>query len=195
MAQILTSRYEEGEPEIREPLISQKSVVMFGDSITFQGNWENLLGRQDIVNCGKPGYTTGQLNWTIKDIFSEHQATKIWFLQGGVNDISLGIPIARILENQKAAIESLRGRHIIPVLQATTLKRGDPEFNRLVEKLNRKLKRICVQNAIDFLDVNEFLSEGGELTEPFSADGCHLTPDAYVPWGVAVKMALVRHAV
>jgi hypothetical protein len=66
------------------------TIVMFGNSITFQGKWEQVLNRQDVANCGIPGYTTGQLIWTIKNVLRDHPGTKIWFLEGGINDISLG---------------------------------------------------------------------------------------------------------
>lgn len=36
-------------------------IVMFGNSITHQGKWEEVLGRKDVLNWGIPGYTTGQL--------------------------------------------------------------------------------------------------------------------------------------
>lgn len=175
------------------PAKAEKAIVMFGDSITFQGNWEALLKRSDVANRGQPGYTTGQLNWTIKDVFDEHHATKIWFLQGGVNDISLGVPIQRILENQQFAIDALQNKQILPVVQATTLKRGDPEFNKLVRKLNKNLKKLCTRSAVEYLDVNAFLSRDGELIQSFTEDGCHLTADAYIPWGKAINTVLARH--
>ena len=173
---------------------AQKNVVMFGNSITFQGNWDEVLHRADVVRWGVPGNTTGQLIWNIKNVLKEYPHTKVWFLEGGINDISLGVPVQRIFENQKIVVDSLKRNNIISVVQSTILVTGNgsKETNKKVVKLNKKLKAYCEQNNIEYLDLNAFLSKDGELISDLSTDGCHLKPQAYVPWGEAVIKVLEK---
>ncbi len=168
-------------------------VVMFGNSITHGGDWARLLDRQDVTNWGIPGYLTGQLLWTIKDVLQQHPGTGIWFLEGGINDIYLGMPVRQIYENYRVMVDSLRNNGIIPVVQSTILKRGAPGDNKKVVRLNRLVKKWCSKNEVDYIDLNAFLSAGGELREEYSVDGCHLKPAAYLPWATAVKEVLRKN--
>jgi lysophospholipase L1-like esterase len=174
---------------------SNKKVVMFGNSITHQGKWEEVLGRTDVLGWGIPGYTTGQLIWTIKNVLKENPGTKIWFLEGGINDISLGVPVERVFENYKIMVDSLQRNHIIPVVQSTILKNGAKDDNKLVSKLNKLVKDYCNKNKIEYLDLNAFLSRDGELIKELTTDGCHLQPDAYMPWGEAVMKVLEKYGI
>ena len=166
---------------------------MFGNSITNQGKWEELLGRQDVLNWGIPGYATGQLIWTIKNVLHDHPGTKIWFLEGGINDITLGVPAKKIFSNYKIIVDSLKKNHIIPVVQSTILKVGAKEDNQEVAKLNKLVKNYCIKNNIDYIDLNAFLSKNGELMKELSIDGTHLKPDAYKPWTESVKKILSKY--
>jgi len=171
------------------------NIVMFGNSITFQGKWEEVLGRNDVANRGIPGYTTGQLIWTIKNGLQDHHDSKIWFLEGGINDISLGVPVKRIFENYKITVDSLQRNHIIPVVQSTILKNNAEADNKQVTKLNKMVKKYCLKNNIEYIDLNEFLSRNGELIKELTTDGCHLQSQAYRPWGDAIKKFLLKYGI
>jgi lysophospholipase L1-like esterase len=170
----------------------QHNVVIFGNSIVHQGDWEKVLDRQDVLKYGLPGQVTGQLIWNIKNVLKDYPGTKIWFLEGGINDISLGVPVKRIFENQQVIIDSLKRNNIIPVVQSTILKHNSKEDNKKVNQLNKKIKAFCEQNNVEYIDLNAFLSRNGELIMDLSTDGCHLKPQAYVPWGEAIKKVLAK---
>jgi lysophospholipase L1-like esterase len=170
----------------------QYNVVVFGNSIVEQGNWEKVLDRKDVLKYGLPGQVTGQLIWNIKNVLKDYPGTKIWFLEGGINDISLGVPVKRIFENQQVIIDSLKRNNIIPVVQSTILKYNSKEDNKKVNQLNKKIKAFCEQNNIEYIDLNAFLSRNGELIMDLSTDGCHLKPQAYIPWGEAIKKVLAK---
>lgn len=173
--------------------IQGKTIVMFGNSITYQGKWEEVIGRKDIVNWGLPGQLTGQLIWNIKNVLHDYPGTKIWFLEGGINDITLGVPAKRVFENYKIMVDSLKNNHIIPVVQSTILKVNSREHNKEVNKLNKMVKKYCLENKVEYIDLNAFLSKNGELIKELSTDGCHLKPDAYKPWGEAVKKVITKY--
>jgi len=170
-----------------------KVIVMYGNSITFQGNWEEVLNRKDVLNWGIPGYLTGQLIWTIKDVLKKYPGTKIWFLEGGINDISLGIPVNRIFENQKLVIDSLKRNKIIPVVQSTILKNNAPADNRKVNTLNKKIRNYCMQHNIDYINLNALFSSNGELRKELTIDGTHLKKSAYIQWAQQVTIILKKH--
>jgi lysophospholipase L1-like esterase len=170
-----------------------KVVVMYGNSITYQGNWEEVLNRKDILKWGIPGYLTGQLIWTIKDVLKNYPGTKIWFIEGGINDITLGVPVERIFENQKLVIDSLKRNNIIPVIQSTILKNNAPADNKNVTALNIKIKKYCEQHQIDYIDLNALFSSNGELRKELTVDGCHLIQPAYKPWAEQVTLILKKH--
>ena len=90
---------------------------MIGDSITRQGDWAALLGREEVVNWGHPGYTTGQIAWTFKDLVALHPGLQVVFLSGGTNDLLLGVPVERMYQNQRDAVGYWRDRGVVPVLQ------------------------------------------------------------------------------
>lgn len=189
LALIITCSFSVAFSQTANPV----KVVMFGNSITFQGKWAEVLGRTDVANRGIPGYTTGQLIWTIKNGLHDHPESKIWFLEGGINDISLGVPVGRIFGNYKTTVDSLRRNHIIPVVQSTILKNNAKADNKLVVRLNKMIKKWCLQNKVDYIDLNAFLARDGELMKELTTDGCHLQPQAYKPWAEAVKKILTKY--
>jgi len=176
--------------EDRPPPIPSAPIALIGDSLTRQGDWKKVLGREDVTNWGHPGYTTGQLEWTFKDLVRLQPGLKVVFLSGGTNDLALGVPLERIFRNQVEAVAYWRGRGVIPVLQSVLLKRGDPETNELVQELNARLRAYCEAEKVDYVDVNAVLAQDGELRAELTQEGTHLTPAAYPLWAELVRQTL-----
>ena len=165
---------------------------MIGDSITYQGDWAKVLGRSDVTNWGIPGYTTGQLAWTFKDLMKQQPGVKVVFLAGGINDLTLGVPTDRIYDNQVMAVGYWRAHGVIPVLQSVICQVGSPETNAAIRALNARLQAYCAAEHVDYLDLNSVLSDHNELRAELSEDGTHLKPDAYRLWAGLVKAELAR---
>lgn len=161
-----------------------RKIVMYGNSITFQGDWNAVLKNSDVTNWGIPGYTTGQLIWTIKNLVKLKPV--ICFMEGGINDLYLGIPPERIYQNHVTALQELKKNHVIPVLQSIIFTQYDLKLNKIIRKLNLKLKKYCEKNNFDFIDLNQFLSNDKALKPENSKDGVHITQAAYLPWGLEV---------
>jgi alpha-glucosidase len=167
-------------------------IAMVGDSLTRQGDWVKTLGRPDVTNWGHPGYTTGQLAWTFKDLVRQQPGLKVVFLSGGTNDLLLGVPPGRVYENQVEAVAYWRARGIVPVLQSVILKRGDPETNQLIKEINERLQAFSIAQQVDYLDLNAVLAGNGELRAEFTTEGTHLKPEAYPVWAEQVLKVLSR---
>lgn len=146
-----------------------------------------------MLNWGIPGYLTGQLIWTIKDVLKKYPGTKIWFLEDGINDISLGVPVERVFENQKLVIDSLKRNNIIPAEQSTILKNNAPADNRKVNAFNKKIRKYCMQHDIDYINLNVLYSSNGELRNELTMDGTHLKKPAYIPWAEQVTIILKKY--
>lgn len=101
----------------------------------------------------------------------------------------------RIFKNEKVTLDSIKRNHIIPVMQLTILKNGDKEANRKVVKLNKMTRKYCNDHQIEFIDLNAFLSMDGELIKELTTDGCHLKPNAYLPWDDAIKKVLEKYKI
>jgi lysophospholipase L1-like esterase len=172
---------------------SAKTIALIGDSITHGGEWDKLLARPEVLSWGIPGYTTGQLAWTFKDIVREHPAIKIVFLNGGINDLSLGVSADRVYENQVKAIAWWRERQVTPVIESTILQVDAPDINLQITELNRRLQTYCEANKIVFMNLNAVLAPDGRLRKELSIDGTHLKPEAYPLWAQLISECLAQY--
>jgi alpha-glucosidase len=165
------------------------TIVMFGDSIIKGGKWNELLGRNDVKNSGFGGFTTSHLRWLIKKNVIAY-SPKYCFLEGGINDIGVGIPLTRVKENYKCLLDTLIANDIIPVVQSTLYQENDSTGRVKVDSLNMFLREYCDSKAIRFLDINSKLSTRTGLKKEYSKDGTHITEDAYLIWNDEIRKIL-----
>ena len=176
-----------------EPTAPPPVIVVIGDSLIAHGDWAQGVGRADLINWGIPGYTTGQLAWTFKDVLAKHPGVKACLLEGGINDLTLGVPAERVYANQIEAIRYWRDHQVVPVLQAIVLQRGNTERNVIIREINRRLLEYCLAHQVDFIDPNLFLCDADGPRADYTTDGTHLRPAGYLPWYEAVKSYLQKH--
>ncbi len=169
---------------------SSEKIFMIGNSITFKGEWRVVLGRKDVINWGIPGYTTEQISWTIKNVIPKKPV--VCFLEGGINDLSLGISVKRVYQNQIKVIDTLLAHHIIPVVQSTIYQSNSKDHNKRVKHINKLISRYCYKHNVDYLDLNSVLSVNNELKKELTTDGTHLNPSAYLLWAELIKKELSK---
>jgi lysophospholipase L1-like esterase len=185
---INTSLFSQMNPT--DTIKSPCKILMMGNSITHMGDWQKVLHRKDVINWGIPGYTTEQLSWTVKN-FIELKPVVV-FMEGGINDLTLGITPERVCENQIKVIDSLLFHHIIPVVQSTIYQRNSRDHNKRVKKVNKLILEYCSKHQIDYLDLNSVLSENDELKKDITTDGTHLKPGAYILWAELITKELTK---
>ncbi len=169
------------------------NIVMLGNSITYQGNWQEVLDRDDVFNGGKPGWTTQQLSWVIKNFIIPKEPV-VCFFTGGINDYTLGIPTERIYQNCVMVMDSVKNCGTHPVWQTTLYQRGNLNTNREIDKLNSKMKAFCEERNYDFVDLRPFLcKEGDILDEYIQKDNTHLKPAAYPEWAKAIQPIIKKY--
>lgn len=175
-----------------------KTIVMLGDSHTSRADWVELLGRADVSNQGiGSDITEGFLNRIDKVL---RVCPEICFIEGGINDLTRGVPIPVILNNLERLADTLRLHKITPVLTTVTfVARGYEKSRKLnikVEELNRGIKMISENNTISLIDLNSYLSDGQFLLPEFSlSDDIHYNEKAYIMWQNLVFVVLYQKSI
>lgn len=176
--------------EVYEP--ADATVVMLGDSITYQADWSELLSRSDIVNRGIAADTTAGFAHRLADVYALHP--EVCFIMGGINDITKGIPVETIFADYVGIVEALREHRITPVIQSTLYvsnqKQAWRQINKQVNALNARLGTYAEKNGIRYIDVNRALSANGHLDETYTFDGVHLRGSGYAKWRELLRDAL-----
>lgn len=169
--------------------VENPKIVMFGDSLIDLGNWQELLGRTDLLNHGISGFTTSHFIWLVHKKVINYQPD-ICIMDGGINDISVGIPLCRTFQNYRSLIDTLLVHGIQPIVNSTVYQKNNPRSKEMVDSLNQFLYDYCTQKEVVFLDINSKLSSEKGLKPEYTTDGTHLTMEAYQIWGAEIKKVL-----
>jgi lysophospholipase L1-like esterase len=164
-------------------------IVMFGNSITAQGKWVELLGRTDVVNSGLPGLCTHHFLELMQSQVVDVRPD-ICFVMGGINDITVGVSQEKLQANYRAILETLAKNKIIPVVTLTLYEQNDPDSKREVMMLNDFLIRYCSENKIDYIDLNASISDATGLKAAYAVDKTHLNASAYKIWAQEIARVL-----
>jgi len=164
------------------------AVVILGNSITYGGDWPQLLQRDDVLNMGIGSDITAGFLQRLDLVMQVNP--HCCCIMGGINDLYDDIPVNRVAENLATAVERLQEHGIEPILHAVLAVsprwREAELHNRRVRKLNQQLRRWAVRRQIAFVDLNPVLAPEGILLDRYTTDGVHLTPAAYAEWAKAL---------
>ncbi len=182
--------------EIIKKLTENKTytIVMFGNSLTAHGNWSSELKRGDVRNAGFPGFTTFNYLHVIDKSVIRHKP-KLCFIEGGINDLGVSVPIECIEKNYSILVEKLQNHKVEPVLQSVLYVNYPWEItnqttNAQVDTLNNFLRTLAKEKNLTYIDLNAQLSENGKLKSEYHTDGIHLNKKAYKIWASAVNKVL-----
>lgn len=163
------------------------NVVMFGNSLIAEGgNWNEKLKRKDVKNSGHGGFTTSHFVWLLNNDVIKYNP-RLCFLEGGINDIGIGIPVERIKQNLQSIVDTLLAHNIMPVLQLILYTNQGNDVENLqqqktIDEINAFLKALSASRKITYLDMNPKLSSNNRLRKEYTTDGVHLTSKAYEIW-------------
>jgi alpha-glucosidase len=159
---------------------------MFGDSLTEGWNEESSLSKSNCKISGNPGFTTSHFIWVINDQVLKYHPDTCYIL-GGVNDVGVGIPLARTFKNYKTIIDTLKKTHIVPIVQSTIFTLKSDADNNKIDSLNNFLITLCKQEDIRFIDLNKKMSINKKLNKNFSKDLVHLNTLGYQTWAAIIN--------
>ena len=173
----------------------QADIVMLGNSLTHGANWNELVGRTNIVERGIPSDVTEGIFNRMSYVF--RLKPKICFLQVGLNDIYNWTPVENIYFNYVRIINLLKAKEIIPVIQSTVYAGkkwpNSEERNQEVTKLNKLLLEYAVKNDIEFIDLNSKISNSNFLKSDLTHDGVHFNGKGFKIWGKEVEKVLKKY--
>jgi lysophospholipase L1-like esterase len=186
--------FAEKPPAIKEvqrwteeiPVCDSIAIAMLGNSLTAYADWNELLGRKDVQNFGVADFSIKQLSWLL-DQWVIPSKPGLCFINGGQEDIMLGVPVERIAEDYSMILDSLQHNGIQPVVQSTLMRWEDAEGNRQADRINQLLKAICNERNIDFINLNTVLSGKNGLKPQYTTDGMHLNSKGYELWSIILK--------
>lgn len=168
------------------------NIVMLGNSLTGEADWTKQLGRIDVHNSGKGGFITLQLLDDLRGLVFVYKP-KICFIEGGINDIDLGVTTEDTFNNFKLMVDSLKANNIIPILSLTLYQHNTDKSKYKIDSLNVFVKKYALENKIDFFDLNEKLSQNHSLKAEYTTDGTHLTKTAYPFWADEIEKILKKY--
>ena len=182
-------------------------IVMLGDSRTDGVNWNELLGRANIVARGIPSDVTEGYLARMEYVYNLEP--RYCIIQGGLNDIYNWTAVEKIYQNYLKIISGLRSKGIKPILQSviyagkiwgkdylvrtnSKMKAEDvnKERNQEIAKLNKMLKSYAKRNDIIYIELNDEMSFRGLLKDELTHDGVHLNARGYKIWGKKIDEVL-----
>ena len=167
-------------------------VVMLGNSLTYNANWNELLGRSTIANRGIVSDITAGYLHRLQYVY--RLSPKLCFIEGGVNDVYAHYTPKQIFNNYRMIIDTLRRHNITPVIQSTLcVGKGRAESekkNDEIRALNELLKAYTKENGVVFLDINALVTSDGYLRDELTYDQIHLNAAGYALWVPEVETVL-----
>ncbi|MEI7492977.1 MAG: GDSL-type esterase/lipase family protein [Alphaproteobacteria bacterium] len=161
----------------------QSDVVMIGDSITEYALWNEIFPYIRIANRGVGCDRTDDILERMEEIFSVN--AKKAFLMFGINDIFAGVDVNTIFNNYIQIIKKLQDKNISCYVQSTLecSKLGHELQLKYIRSLNRKLKKYCTSNGLEYININNEIDESD-----YTADGIHLLASGYLKWSKTIAL-------
>lgn len=174
-----------------ETPIKSTDFVMLGNSITEGGgNWNEKLGRKNIINRGINGDIAPGVYNRLHQILP-YRPAKI-FLKIGINDVSHNLPTDTIVNRIALLIERIQKespttqlyvQSLLPIRETERWKNLIGKSQQIIQ-INEKLKAIATQKKITFINLYPHFVENGTsiLREELTTDGLHLSKEGYDIW-------------
>ena len=166
--------------------ITKNDIVFAGDSHTQFFEVHEFFPAYQIKNRGIFDDVSSGLLDRMKQVTSG-QPKKI-FIEIGFNDIG-DISADSVNKNIKAIIEFIKHQSPSSLIYINSIfPSGRDIYKPLVPVFNNKIKNLCMQYHIPYIDVYAKLSTGGLLDKRYDCgDGVHLNGQGYLVWSACLK--------
>lgn len=170
--------------ETRRATIDEQTVVMFGDSITEEGDWDRLLPDHRTSNHGYSGYTTEELVPIAGDLAAGQPRTV--YILTGTNDIRDDHPPPWTADQLGLIVDAfVRSSPETRIVIQTITPRADAPDE--VAATNAALAELADDRGIELLDIHTVLDDGdGGLRPTETRDGIHLSDAGYERWATVL---------
>jgi lysophospholipase L1-like esterase len=186
-----TAKYQNKKSQF-ESLPKQKEPIIFiGNSITEQGNWNELISKK-CLNRGIGGDYIVGIQKRLDDIIKQDPICI--FIMAGINDLGRKRTEKKIVNDYRNTLtylnENLPNTTIFvqSVLPVNNTIKDTRRKNSDIHKLNNAIKNICSNKGLRYIDLNILFSDSiGNLKTEYSLDGIHLTGKGYIVWSRKIK--------
>ncbi len=172
--------------------VTDQNIVFFGDSITEAYKVEEFFPDTFVVNSGIGGNKSDQLLERIDEDLYVYNPSKVFILIG-INDLNSGVSQEDILNNIQKVVNGIKINrkyaeiYIESIYPINWDMFDDLKFsfnkditNDTIKEINSKIKTICEENDINYIDVfSSLVDDNGSLKEAYSKEGLHLTDLGY----------------
>ncbi|MGT2929776.1 SGNH/GDSL hydrolase family protein [Streptococcus dentasini] len=191
----LTNHQNERCHQFQTEKAKESSLLFIGDSIVEFFPLKKYLGYHlNLVNHGIAGISAHWLANHVPEVLGNQRPDKI-FLLVGTNDIGMGYDVAVIAEKIEELIHNLQMEvvgcptsilSVLPVNEAENYQtKVKIRRNQTIQTLNKHLQGLP---AVEFIDLYKtLLDEQGQLAEPYTQEGLHLTQKGYQVLAQALK--------
>jgi len=165
-----------------DPDHGHAKLLGFGEDPTSQ--WEYWAERKHpsvrIRNCGVYGERTDQI---ARRLLACQRGASVLVVQGGINDIAQGRPVAAAARNLRAIVH--RGKALglrVEIANVLPWNNGYPGDAGKILALNRLIRRLARDEGVSVLPFYETLddpSRPGRMKEEWTADGDHPSVAGY----------------
>ncbi|MGN6437685.1 MAG: GDSL-type esterase/lipase family protein [Agriterribacter sp.] len=173
----------------------KKDIVFIGDSITFWGDWTELLRNRKVKNRGIPGDTSFGLLERIGEAVKNKPAAVLIMI--GINDLARGVPTNVLLDNYERIADTIRLhspatkvyiQSILPVNESAGKLQSHYKRAGEIPGINRQLSQWAKEKRLEYIDLFATLSDTeGRLRSAYTWDGIHLTIEGYRAWQAVLQ--------
>lgn len=180
-----------------EPAITDKDIVMLGNSLTENGgDWAARLGNKNVRNRGIIGDEVMGIYDRLHQILPGHPSKL--FLLIGVNDISHDLTSDSIIGMIRLTIDRIQKEAPDTKLYLQSLLPINESFGRyktmigktpMIPETNQKLEALAKEKGITYINLFPLFTEKGTnvLRPDLTTDGLHLEEEGYKIWVKAIK--------
>lgn len=164
----------------RRRRLTERSIVLLGDSLVAGGRWSALLRSRRVANEGHRGYTTEELREpTIRIAAARPRAV---IIMSGTNDIRDGHGPAWTAAALETILDHLASDAPETEVVVQSILPRSPDGER-VAATNVTIERLATARGVRYLDLHPHFDRGdGRLRDAETTDGIHLSRAGYRRW-------------
>ena len=159
--------------------LGKRPIVMFGDSLTGGGLWEEWFG-PSVLNRGIGGESTREALARATDV-ADLQPARV-FVMLASNDYQK-VPVEETRRNISAIIRTIHDRSPrSEVYVESLLPAPSREQERWTRVVNASLQSVASEEHARWIDLAPAFADGDLMREGLTVDGTHLNAKGYELW-------------
>ena len=180
--------------------VTKNDVLVFGDEMVKNGEWQELLGNVNVKNRGTGWGYGGDIATTSKLVDATFAATgvkkesaKAIFLYTGTADANGTTAIETVKKNYKALVESLQKKSpesVIYLMSLCPIDNATTNSNR-ISALNSYMQSL-VGGKVKYVDIYSMLLSGSVADKKYFYPSNYLGGLGYAKVAIAMKEALAK---